>query len=87
MPRDFGRDPHELLVRFWNEDDGGISWIFELEAELRRYGYTTRKKDGTRNCDLVPLEAIHTPTRAESYAHAGAIAAILARKDREEQAA
>lgn len=52
------------LCRFWNEGDGGISWLNALEAELGRRGYSPRatspddarqrvRRSGER-CVLVP---------------------------------
>ena len=48
VPPRFRKDTDETLVRYWNEREGSISWLTELEAELERRGYSPRDKEGHR---------------------------------------
>lgn len=46
MQRDFTRDSDETLIRYWNDRDGGLSWMLAIEDELTHRGYKTRDAEG-----------------------------------------
>jgi len=50
--RDFTNRSDATLIEWWNEGEGSLSWLTELEDELTRRGFETRKPDGTRRRDI-----------------------------------
>ena len=48
VPPRFRNEDDSTLIRFWNEREGSISWLTELEHELERRGYEPRDGEGKR---------------------------------------
>jgi hypothetical protein len=46
--RHFAKHTDETLVRYWNEGDGSIAWLSDLEAELTLRGFQPRSAFGKR---------------------------------------
>jgi len=44
----FRSDDDQTLIGFWNEREGSITWLTELEHELERRGYEPRDTEGKR---------------------------------------
>lgn len=43
---DFTQDTDEMLVDYWNDRDGAVSWLVALEGELNCRRYQTRDSNG-----------------------------------------
>jgi len=46
MSSDFSSHGDSFLCDYWNDQDGGLAWMLDLEAELERRGFETRDDDG-----------------------------------------